>query len=120
MVTSVSRFSLDVLDLSDCTRCWGDELEITVFNNLTTNGTTMHWHGIRQLNSVANDGVNAITQCPIAPGETFTYRFTAMQYGRHPNPFGEKPKLSSLNFGKGLPGIILTILCSMARAYLGH
>lgn len=27
------------------------------------------------------DGVNAVTQCPIAPGDSFTYRFRAMQYG---------------------------------------
>lgn len=61
--------------------CWGDDLEITVKNNLKTNGTTIHWHGIRQLNNVAHDGVNAITQCPIAPGESFTYKFKALQYG---------------------------------------
>jgi len=61
--------------------CWGDELEITVKNDLTVNGTTIHWHGIRQLNQVAMDGVNGITQCPIAPGQNFTYKFRAMQYG---------------------------------------
>ncbi|ORY09854.1 multicopper oxidase-domain-containing protein [Clohesyomyces aquaticus] len=61
--------------------CWGDWLEITVKNNLPANGTTIHWHGIRQLNTTASDGVNAVTQCPIAPGETYTYRFRAMQYG---------------------------------------
>ncbi|OQV10674.1 hypothetical protein CLAIMM_14640 isoform 2 [Cladophialophora immunda] len=61
--------------------CWGDWLEITVKNNLKTNGTTIHWHGIRQLHTTASDGVNGITQCPIAPGETYTYRFRAMQYG---------------------------------------
>lgn len=27
------------------------------------------------------DGVNAITQCPTAPNQTFTYKFKAMQYG---------------------------------------
>ncbi len=63
--------------------CWGDDLEITVKNDLpcTSNGTTIHWHGIRQLGSVEMDGVNAVTQCPIAPGESFTYKFRAMQYG---------------------------------------
>ncbi|ETI23255.1 hypothetical protein G647_05054 [Cladophialophora carrionii CBS 160.54] len=61
--------------------CWGDWLEITVNNTLQTNGTTIHWHGIRQLHTTANDGVNAITQCPIAPNQTFTYKFRAMQYG---------------------------------------
>jgi FtsP/CotA-like multicopper oxidase with cupredoxin domain len=27
------------------------------------------------------DGVNGVTQCPIAPNDTFTYTFRAMQYG---------------------------------------
>ena len=61
--------------------CWGDDLEITVRNHLWYNGTTIHWHGIRQHNSVEMDGVNAVTQCPIAPGNEFTYKFKAMQYG---------------------------------------
>lgn len=61
--------------------CWGDELEITVTNHLRYNGTTIHWHGIRQLHSMEMDGVNGVTQCPIAPGDTYTYRFKALQYG---------------------------------------
>lgn len=61
--------------------CWGDEVEVTVKNNLELNGTTIHWHGIRQLGSVQMDGVNGVTQCPIAPGHSFTYKFRAMQYG---------------------------------------
>lgn len=27
------------------------------------------------------DGVNAVSQCPIAPGDKFTYRFKTWQYG---------------------------------------
>ena len=27
------------------------------------------------------DGVNGITQCPVAPGDSFNYTFRAMQYG---------------------------------------
>ena len=27
------------------------------------------------------DGVNAVTQCPISPGQEFTYKFNATQYG---------------------------------------
>ncbi|KAL1985427.1 hypothetical protein VTN96DRAFT_7870 [Rasamsonia emersonii] len=61
--------------------CWGDELVIHVTNKLPDNGTTIHWHGVRQLHSNDADGVNAITQCPIAQNQTFTYRFTATQYG---------------------------------------
>ena len=50
-------------------------------NSLLYNGTTVHWHGIRMLNSFEHDGVNAVTQCPIATGDTFTYKFKAIQYG---------------------------------------
>lgn len=69
--------------------CWGDKLSITIKNTLKGNhtaenpgnGTSIHWHGFRQLNTGHMDGVNAVTQCPIAPGEQFTYVFNATQYG---------------------------------------
>ncbi|KAK0723520.1 multicopper oxidase-domain-containing protein [Lasiosphaeria miniovina] len=61
--------------------CWGDLIRVTVFNNLTFNGTTVHWHGFRQLNSTEMDGVNGVTQCPIAPQHSYTYEFRATQYG---------------------------------------
>jgi len=60
---------------------WGDEVIVHVTNNIADNGTAIHWHGIRQLNNGANDGVPGVTQCPIAPGTTMTYRFHADQYG---------------------------------------
>lgn len=60
---------------------WGDILELTVKNSLDCNGTSMHWHGFRQLDSNPQDGVNGITECPIAPGDSKTYRFQATQYG---------------------------------------
>ncbi|KAK3387770.1 multicopper oxidase-domain-containing protein [Podospora didyma] len=61
--------------------CWGDLIEVTVKNKLRYNGTTVHWHGLRMWNTVEMDGVNGVTQCPIAPGENFTYTFRATQYG---------------------------------------
>ncbi|KAM0805775.1 multicopper oxidase-domain-containing protein [Usnea florida] len=61
--------------------CWGDDITIHVTNYHPDNGTTIHWHGIRQLHTNANDGVNGVTQCPIATNETFTYNFKATQYG---------------------------------------
>lgn len=42
--------------------CWGDSIEITVKNLLKYNGTTVHWHGIRQLGTMEADGVNGVTQ----------------------------------------------------------
>ena len=61
--------------------CWGDRLEITVTNRLCHNGTTVHWHGIRQRGTLDMDGVNGVTQCPIATGDSFTYKFDTTQYG---------------------------------------
>lgn len=62
--------------------CWGDEIVVHVTNTgYLGNGTTIHWHGMRQLNTNEMDGVNGVTQCPIAPGDTFTYKFRATQYG---------------------------------------
>jgi len=53
-----------------------------VTNHLTLdNGTSIHFHGIRQHGTNAHDGVVAITQCPVAPNETITYRWKATQYG---------------------------------------
>ncbi|KAK3314568.1 Cupredoxin [Apodospora peruviana] len=60
---------------------WGDTLVIHVTNNMATNGTAIHWHGLRQLSSFVNDGVPGVTQCPIAPGQSLTYRFHVSQYG---------------------------------------
>ena len=62
--------------------CWGDTVVVTVKNRISKyNGTTIHWHGIRQLNNFQNDGVNGITQCPTPPGKDFTYTFQVTQYG---------------------------------------
>jgi hypothetical protein len=61
--------------------CWGDTLNITVINRSKFNGTSIHWHGIRQNQTMHMDGVNGITQCPIAPGDSFNYIWNATQYG---------------------------------------
>ncbi|KXS14695.1 laccase precursor [Gonapodya prolifera JEL478] len=60
---------------------WGDNLVIHVTNNLVDNGTAVHWHGIQQRGTPNADGAPGVTQCPIAPGYTMTYRFKATQYG---------------------------------------
>lgn len=70
-----------------------------MINHLRYNGTTVHWHGIRQNGTLEMDGVNAVTQCPIAPNDEFTYRFQAVQYGTswyHSH--------YSLQYGDGLVG----------------
>ena len=41
----------------------------------------MHWHGINQRGNEWNDGVPGVSQCPIPPGSSYTYRFRAAPYG---------------------------------------
>ncbi|KAK5119983.1 hypothetical protein LTR85_007059 [Meristemomyces frigidus] len=60
---------------------WGDYIQVTVHNDLATEGTSLHWHGLLQTATPWFDGVPAVQQCPIAPGSTFTYRFKADLYG---------------------------------------
>jgi FtsP/CotA-like multicopper oxidase with cupredoxin domain len=60
---------------------WGDTIRVHVTNELQDNGTSVHWHGFRQLNSNDQDGVNGITECPTAPGDSKTYEFQATNYG---------------------------------------
>ncbi len=52
----------------------GDELQFHIQNDLPL-GTDVHWHGISTPNEM--DGVAPYTQDVIAPGEDFTYEFTA-------------------------------------------
>jgi FtsP/CotA-like multicopper oxidase with cupredoxin domain len=62
---------------------WGDTVVVHVKNRLTTfqNGTSIHFHGVRQLYTNQNDGVGSITQCPTPPGSEITYTWRATQYG---------------------------------------
>lgn len=62
---------------------WGDIIEVTVENRITgpEEGLALHWHGILHKTAPWEDGVPGVSQFPIAPGETFTYRFVADLYG---------------------------------------
>ncbi|XP_052184538.1 laccase-3-like [Diospyros lotus] len=53
----------------------GDTLIVKVLNSGRYN-VTLHWHGVRQLRNPWADGPAYVTQCPIQPGATYTYRFT--------------------------------------------
>ncbi|OVA17721.1 Multicopper oxidase [Macleaya cordata] len=52
----------------------GDTLIVHVFNKSPYN-LTIHWHGIFQLFSGWADGPEYATQCPIPPGNSYTYKF---------------------------------------------
>jgi FtsP/CotA-like multicopper oxidase with cupredoxin domain len=51
-----------------------DEVVVHV-QNRAANGTSIHWHGLYQNGSNWMDGTVGVTQCPIPPGGSFTYRF---------------------------------------------
>ncbi|KAL4311994.1 hypothetical protein GQ457_01G044050 [Hibiscus cannabinus] len=53
----------------------GDTLEVLVVNKARYN-VTIHWHGVRQMRTGWADGPEFVTQCPIRPGGSYTYRFT--------------------------------------------
>lgn len=58
----------------------GEAVEIAVTNRLDRM-TALHWHGI--ILPYTQDGVPGISFPGIAPGETFTYRFTLNQSGTY-------------------------------------
>jgi len=62
---------------------WGDWIEVTVRNEIVgpEEGTAIHWHGFLMTRTPEHDGVPGVTQCPIASGSSFTYRFQATLYG---------------------------------------
>ncbi|KAG7102735.1 Laccase-2 like protein [Verticillium longisporum] len=62
---------------------WGDTVIVHVTNSLSAslNGTSIHFHGMRQNNTNQHDGVAAVTQCPVAVGESVIYTWKATQYG---------------------------------------
>ncbi|KAH9295286.1 hypothetical protein KI387_038874, partial [Taxus chinensis] len=61
----------------------GDLIYVELTNHLPTENVAIHWHGIRQIGTPWSDGAEAITQCPIVPGETFVYKFTVDRPGTY-------------------------------------
>ena len=50
-------------------------ISIIVHNELYNEAVTIHWHGVDQQHTPFMDGVAFVTQCPIAPGQSFNYTF---------------------------------------------
>ncbi|KAI4315951.1 hypothetical protein L6164_023974 [Bauhinia variegata] len=53
----------------------GDSLVIRVINRAQYN-ISLHWHGLRMLRNPWADGPTYVTQCPIQPGGSYTYRYS--------------------------------------------
>jgi FtsP/CotA-like multicopper oxidase with cupredoxin domain len=56
----------------------GDRVRV-LFENRLPEPTTVHWHGLEV--PIEMDGVPAISQPDVQPGERFTYEFTLHQHG---------------------------------------
>ena len=52
-----------------------------VHNNLTTDGTSIHWHGLHQVGTPWMDGVGQLTQCQIDASSSFSYIYKASPSG---------------------------------------
>lgn len=79
----------------------GERLRIAV-NNRLSQGTTIHWHGVRVPNAM--DGVPHLTQKPIPAGDSFVYEFDvpdAGTYWYHPHHH------SAEQVGRGLSGALI-------------
>ena len=97
MITVNGQYPGPVLEAN-----WGDDVEVKVCNHLPDNGTSIHWHGIRQYYTNYADGATSQTECPIAPGDCHTYKWKATQHGSswyHSH--------YSLQYGEGLLGPIV-------------
>ncbi|KKA30055.1 hypothetical protein TD95_003583, partial [Thielaviopsis punctulata] len=53
----------------------GDTVVVNVFNALGNQTTSLHWHGMYMTDTPHMDGASAVSQCPILPGQNFTYEF---------------------------------------------
>ncbi|KAK1425275.1 hypothetical protein QVD17_20625 [Tagetes erecta] len=56
-----------------------DDRVVVKLTNETPYNATIHWHGVRQILSCWSDGPSYITQCPVQPGQSFTYNFTLVK-----------------------------------------
>jgi iron transport multicopper oxidase len=54
----------------------GDQIVINAVNNLGNSNATLHFHGLFQNGTNAQDGPYQVTQCPIPAGQSMTYNFT--------------------------------------------
>ncbi|PIA48045.1 hypothetical protein AQUCO_01400555v1 [Aquilegia coerulea] len=61
----------------------GDTIIVELKNSLLTENVAIHWHGIRQIGTPWSDGTEGVSQCPILPGDTFTYMFVVDRPGTY-------------------------------------
>ncbi|MEV8374150.1 multicopper oxidase family protein [Kribbella sp. NPDC056861] len=80
----------------------GDLVEVTLVNESVPDGMTLHWHGVDV--PAAEDGVAGVTQDAVLPGQTFTYRFVAVDAGTY---WYHSHQVSHEQVKKGLYGVLV-------------
>jgi FtsP/CotA-like multicopper oxidase with cupredoxin domain len=79
-----------------------NELFTAEFRNQLKEHSAIHWHGVRVPHDM--DGVPYITQPPVKPGETFTYKFSPPD----PGTFFFHPHCNTVEaLGRGLAGVLI-------------
>src|SRR5262249_37216338 len=79
----------------------GESVDATLVNRLREH-TSVHWHGVRGPNAM--DGVPYVTQMPVQPGESFSYRFAPPD----PGTFFFHPHCNTAEqLGRGLAGVLI-------------
>jgi iron transport multicopper oxidase len=61
----------------------GDTVVVNAKNSLGTQSTSLHFHGMLQKGTGLSDGAVSVSQCPIQPGDSYTYTFIANPAGTH-------------------------------------
>ncbi|KAL2822316.1 multicopper oxidase-domain-containing protein [Aspergillus cavernicola] len=77
MILANDQFPAPPLNLKQ-----GDDVEFLVINELPFS-TTVHFHGIEQYETPWSDGTPGLSQRPIAPGDSFLYKWRATNYGSY-------------------------------------
>jgi FtsP/CotA-like multicopper oxidase with cupredoxin domain len=79
-----------------------NELFTATFRNRLTEHSAIHWHGVRVPHAM--DGVPYITQPPVPPDESFTYKFAPPD----PGTFFFHPHCNTVEaLGRGLAGVLI-------------
>lgn len=90
----------------------GDRVVVNVVNNLGNQSTSLHFHGLYQNGTTNMDGPIGVTQCPIAPGATFTYDFE-VSFGCYASCLDQATLIHSRSINLGHTGITPTHLGSI-------
>ncbi|KUJ14519.1 iron transport multicopper oxidase FET3 [Mollisia scopiformis] len=60
-----------------------DQVIVQLYNGLGNESTSLHFHGQNQGKSQQMEGAPPVSQCPLPPGMSMTYNFTAGNTGTH-------------------------------------